>query len=45
MEAMIIMHFGLAMAVMMFYKLDNKQLAQIQIELAARKGVAQPKVN
>lgn len=34
----------LAVAVMMFYKLDNKQLAQIQIELAARKAVNQPNV-
>lgn len=34
----------LAVAVMMFYKLDNKQLAQIQIELAERKAVNQPNV-
>lgn len=34
----------LAVAVMMFYKLDNKQLAQIQIELAARKAVNQSNV-
>jgi len=34
----------LAVAVMMFYKLDNKQLVQIQIELAARKAVNQPNV-
>jgi GPH family glycoside/pentoside/hexuronide:cation symporter len=34
----------LAVAVMMFYKLDNKQLEKIQIELAARKTVNQPNV-
>jgi GPH family glycoside/pentoside/hexuronide:cation symporter len=31
----------LAVAVMMFYKLDNKKLAQIQMDLAARKAVDQ----
>jgi glycoside/pentoside/hexuronide:cation symporter, GPH family len=34
-----------AVAVMMFYKLDNTQLAQIQIDLAKRKGAHQPNVS
>lgn len=34
----------LAVAVMMFYKLDNKQLVQIQADLAARKTANQPNV-